>query len=212
VLWWAHAPILRGLGSYLTVDEPAESAQFMVVPPIPNVEDFAAKWYHENTSRRLLAIEAAPERAERLGITEELPDRLRTVMEPRGVSRDAVLSVPGGGRMYWEELGQLEPWLEQHPDAHVLVLTDPHDGRRTRYILDRQLSPAFRPRVAVHSMPGSEAQEVNWWKCRHGIKSVMYGWLKLIYVWLQDGGEPPPEPWNPDDYEREIRTVTGTGT
>ncbi|MEX0712258.1 MAG: hypothetical protein WD278_07905 [Pirellulales bacterium] len=63
--------------------------------------------------------------------------------------------------------------------------------------------PLYR-RVVVRGLADRRYDETNWWKSRTGFKSLFNSTLNLIYArWIGED-QPPPVPWNPDEFEKSL--------
>ena len=210
-----HAWILHRLAALLVVRQPAEGCYAVLALDggfqRPEWYDEAARLYHEDRSRRILLIEQHRGRVVRLGVLPAHEAESRQALAARGVPAEAVELIPGQARDIWAEVRLLQSWLQDRPDAHLLVVCGQFAGRHQRYVLDTVLDPDDAARVSVRALPNPWFDETDWWQSRAGWKACGFSYLRLAYAWCHGEGPPPPDEMSPHDYQQLLRQRVAEG-
>lgn len=163
----------------------------------------AAELHRANPQRLLLSPPGRWTRLEACGAVPAYGDLVReTLLRRYGVPAAAVRVVPGQNESDWDDVLSLGRWLQEHPQAQVLLLADGFEGGAWREMVRRALAPDRAARVAVESVCLPGCSENDWWKSRLGAKSFCAGWCFFLYAWRYAHLPPPIRRWDPEAYRR----------
>jgi hypothetical protein len=215
-LWFAHSWLLSvGVARPLIADDPPADAQYLCLRGDEfgfdgeDCLDQAATWRRATPAGRILLLEPWPRRIVDIGILPSFEQTARRELGQRGVADDAVVLVRGRAKDEWEEARLLQTWLQERPEASIVVLCSRFQSGQRRYVLDTVLAPADARRVAVRGLADPRYDETNWWKSRSGVKAVMFGWLRLIYAWGRGEDRDVPRRYTADEYQTLLKTTFG---
>jgi hypothetical protein len=205
-LYTFRAPILRGVASYLVVDEPFAAADYVLIQPYGDGRyDRAAELYHEGRVRSILLVKRRPTRLERMGLVPTFEALTQQALTARGVPAEAITMIPGPVRTDWERARSFHTWLEHQSVVRVLVLCDRFGGRKLRYIFDQMLGPNYAARVRLLSLPDREFDESNWWQKRSGAVDIFDTYVRLAFTRFVGEGSEEWREWDPKEYEKTLR-------
>lgn len=203
-LWFTRGPLLRGVARALIVDEWDREADHLLLFGGDRCFDVAARWHGEEPSRVILLVEEKPERLVRTGILPSFEETCLRELGARNVPEDSVAVIPGQAEHMREAAELLDEWLAQRPNARIQVLCDRFNSRCCRLQLDAGLGLADAARLSVHGLPDRRYDETDWWTSRRGIKEFVPAALALGYAWCGAEDRARTEPWDPNEYEREL--------
>jgi hypothetical protein len=204
-LYWFRVPILRSVATYLVVDEPVETTDYLLIlPGVDRRYDDAARRYHNGCASHILLLQRRPGRLERMGLQPTFEALSQRELAARGVPQDGITLIPVGVRNDWDRGRFLREWLQQQPDVRVAVLCDRFGGRRMRHIFDDTLGANCAAQVRLISLPDRLYDETNWWQHRVATVDLFASYIRFAYARLW--GEPPEEghEWDPDAYIRSL--------
>ena len=204
-LYLGRAQLLRAAAGLLIAEDPLEPCDAVLMLGGDRVYSTAAQLYRDGVAKRILLIETAPTRTERMGLQPTEEARARRVLEGEGVPAEAFTVLPAGAYTDWERARRLLGWLHEHPGARVTVLCARFNSRRLRVVFDRTLGPEEAGRVTLRALPDRLFDEASWWHRKEGVLDFFYGAVGLTHVGL--AGEPRAgrHPWDPDQYELSLR-------
>jgi len=181
---FAHAPLLRAVASFLTVEDPLTPASTILVlgggTPFREME--AAKLYRAGWASQVIMIrDSGTDEAialTKLGVKVQEPWEIsRDVFIRLGVPREALRLVyfETGGTL--EELKRLYDTLEEK-NSPVIIVTSKVHTRRSRltwnYVTQGRSLPIVRAASGDPFLPN------RWWKKRRFVEYVLHEYLALI--------------------------------
>jgi hypothetical protein len=113
-----------------------------------------------------------------------------------------VIPIEGNEHDLWREAYALQAWMQQKPDARVVLLSNRFDGRRWLHVLDTVLGAERRQRVSICALSDPRCNETNWWRTRSGFKNVFRACVELAYAWRQEKHASRCVWRSADEYER----------
>ena len=204
-LYLFRVPILRGVGSYLVVDEPAAADDVVLVGRSDGCYELAAHLYRSGSVAGILLLEHRPERLERMGFLPTFTTLTRRELTAQGVPPSAITVLSGETHTDWDHARRLRDWLQRQPGHDLVILCERFDGRRLRYILDRVLGADYAGHVHLLALPQQPYDERDWWRNRLGIAHVFDCYVRLAYVRLWGEDRLEWHEWDPDDFKKRLR-------
>jgi uncharacterized SAM-binding protein YcdF (DUF218 family) len=181
---FARAPILRGIASFLIVEDSLERAAVIVAlrGQTPFREMEAAKLYRAGLAPQVVIVRGAPsaesEALRELGFkTRQAWELSREVLIQQGVPASAIVAptVKAGGTL--EELQAVYSAMASK-DAPVILVTSKFHTRRTR--LTWNYVSAGRSQPIVRAATGDPFDPNHWWHKRSSVLSVVREYLGLV--------------------------------
>jgi uncharacterized SAM-binding protein YcdF (DUF218 family) len=182
LLWAAHPVLLRAMARWLDVGERPRRADFvMVLTGGENTRPFAAAaLVKAGWAQKVLVAEVAPTPAVSDQILPPFHEINRQVLLKRGVPAEDVVILPGKAATTRDEAKALAAFLEDHPSAHVLIVTDNYHTRRSRWAFARTLAD----RTGQVSFVSANIEDLNmdrWWKDEMSFVMILSEYLKLAF-------------------------------
>ena len=204
-LYVFRAPILRHVGGFLVVHQPAVAGSaILVFDGHGPLYDEAGRLYGVGDVSRVLFFRLHPRRSEQVGAVPSGDLTSRHELARRGVPEASMTVLPAEGRRAWDRAVALRDWLGDHLDENVVLLCDRFESRWIRGVLNRTLDGSDADRVHLQAVADPRYDETNWWRGKEGTIDLFNGYVHLGYVWLNgDGGEVRPD-MTPDEYEQAI--------
>jgi CoA-binding domain len=203
-----HPYVLRGVAAGLIVDDAPAAADTIVIIKTSGDSamplDEVAQLYRQGLAGQILLIEDRTSRLCRLGIAPDFDTTVKRELMARDVPETAFASLAVTVRGEKEPARCLGMWLEQNPDRHVTVFCDQLASRGVARVFRQVLDRDYPKRVHWHAVPDRRFDQTNWWRRRQGIIAVLSEYLALGSA-LISGEEELPPPWNPDEYEQNLR-------
>ena len=134
----------------------------------------AAGWFCRSRS----VARVAPLPADLAKVAAETPRSIAACWWPAGSSRPASRSSPVRPRRPMTKQPRLKRFLDAHPFASVLVVTDGYHTRRSRWAF-RHVLGEQASQVALVSAPTDEFDINCWWRDQWGLAAVGAEYLKL---------------------------------
>jgi uncharacterized SAM-binding protein YcdF (DUF218 family) len=187
VSWASRVWILTAMGEWLDVGVPPQRADYaMILTGDENTRPFAAAaLVQAGWARQALAshVKNLPGMAD----DDELccNETIRRVMLRQGVPPDKFITLPGAATTTFDEAQVLAAFLESHPDAKVLIVTNHYHTRRARWIFTRVLPSSVT--VSMISVPTDGFELREWWKNENSWLTVASEYLKLVFYDLRYG-------------------------
>ncbi len=180
VLWASHAAILRAMACWLDVGRQPHRADYvMVLSGGEETRPFAgAALLRAGFADRALVARVAPLPADLAKVAAESSEINRRVLVARGVEPSRVTVLPGAAKTTYDEATALKRFLDAHPFASVLVVTDGYHTRRSRWAF-RHVLGEQASQVALVSAPTDEFDINCWWRDQWGLAAVGAEYLKL---------------------------------
>jgi hypothetical protein len=173
--------------------------------------DLAAQLYHERPARQVLLVRREADRLVRNGIVPPLEEVTRRELAARGVPSAAFQRIGPPARNGREETQRLGEWLKKRPGMEVMLLCDRFASATRRQFLDEELPAQTAVRIKITAIPDPRFDESNWWHSRDGVRSTMFAILARLYARFRGPAAETIEPWDPDEYERELRRAATAG-
>jgi hypothetical protein len=169
-VYLVRRPILRAIGDYWVVDDPASKADAMI---ILSDDDFigsratkAADLYHEG---RAPVIVASGRMMRPYAGVGELMQRDLT---DRGVPASAIEIYRHNASDTLDEAQTLRSLVVQKKWRHVVIVTSNYHTRRARYIFQKVFPLGVQVDVASAKDPAFDISD--WWEHRSGLKALMH--------------------------------------
>jgi uncharacterized SAM-binding protein YcdF (DUF218 family) len=188
-LCWANSTaLLRALAGWLDVGEPPQQADYVMVLNGGEVSRpfVAAALVKAGWAPRLLVAETSPSPAVLDGIIPPYHEINRQVFLKRGVPAADITVLPGQAATTYDEVEALATFLNDHPDAKVLVVTNECHTRRSRWVFARVLGDRAR-QVSFVSAPTDEFPMNRWWQSQRGLLAIATEYPKLVFYAIAYG-------------------------
>ena len=140
----------------------------------------AARWYAAGRVRQVLLLQPPPSRLQRWGLLA--PDFSRTRLIRLGVPEESLVMVAHDVSDDWRAAEELGRWLEQHPNADLVVFCDLFNSRRVRFILDSVLPRDSAQSVKLKALQPRRYDAGNWWKQPEGQLEFIQAVARLAHV------------------------------
>jgi hypothetical protein len=204
-VYLARAPLLRGVAGFLVVEDAAqnEEVEALVLLNGDRLYERAADLYQAGAAKRLLLFQEPPNRLVRMGILPDGVELGRRELLKGDVPENTVEVMAMDKRGDWNRARRLRDWLNEHPEAQVLMLCDRFSSRRTRYLFEHELG-GLSSRVHWRALADRRYDESNWCN-KTGSLSVFNGYLSLGHVRLYGDALGDREEWDPDVYQNNLR-------
>jgi uncharacterized SAM-binding protein YcdF (DUF218 family) len=180
----AHVPLLRGVGSFLIVEDPLEKAAAIVSlggqPPFREME--AARLYRDGWAPTVVIVRGLRPEEERalraMGVAvPEGWEVSREVLLRHGVPSSAILIPEDEAEGTLEELRAVAEAV-QPGDAPVVLVSSKYHTRRAR--LTWQYVTGGRSRAIVRPAAADPFDPARWWRERRFVLSVVREYLGLV--------------------------------
>lgn len=186
VLYVGHPLVLRGLGSYLVMEESLQKVPVIVVlageAPFRAME--AAELYKDGWATKIILTRGKRDQAyyalESLGI--KFTDYNREILLRLGIPGDAVVLLDEEVENTVQELSAVIRLLRANGWKHVIVVTSKTHSRRSAVIWNH-LSQG-NPKAIVRWAKRDPFVVDNWWKKRGYAFVVLREYLGLMNLWL----------------------------
>lgn len=183
--WSGHSAVLRGMGTYLIVQDPLERADAIVVvsghPPVRALE--AATLYHEGWAPKVIVTRALRSKEyymlQALGITvPEEREYNREILLKREVPLHAVILIEREAANTREELQTVVDVLRRSNWATAIIVTSKYHSRRSQKIW-RYLTHG-KPKAITRWARQDPFGVDRWWKERGPALAVVREYLGLL--------------------------------
>jgi uncharacterized SAM-binding protein YcdF (DUF218 family) len=173
-------PFLRAMAAWLDVGEPPRKADYvLILGGDENTRPFAAAaLVRAGWAPRVLMVENAPSLAEIDGVIPRQAEITRQVLVHRGVPAKRFTLLPGEAVSTYDEACGLAAFLQRHPRARVLVVTNDLHTRRSRWVFTRVLGDRAG-QISLISAPSDDFPINRWWRSQSGFLFVTTEYLKL---------------------------------
>lgn len=215
ILLLAHGILLRALTIPIISDEPPGDAATLCMTgtELGTLHEFGfdkvTAWWRESPRRRILLLGV---KWTRIGEALDIPsfdEAGRRELIKQGVPGTAVESISGQASDTWGRAHRLKTWLDDHPDAHVVLPCPRFQSGQTRFILDTVLGPDERSRVRIIAPRCPTCDETTWWRSRSSVKEFMYGWIGLIYARIEGESRAGPRDLRVAEYRALVEKTFG---
>jgi hypothetical protein len=206
VLVAAFHPLILGWGAgSLIVDMPVPPAATTVLLAGGDRQfDHAAGLLENGPCSRVLIQSDPPSRLVHVGILPAWRELCERELAQRGVSADRLTVQCMDGQRSWDSIRQIDTWLAEHPDEHLVVLADRFRSGNLAHLYRRVLSTEHRDRVTICGLADRRYDETNWWRSRRGMKAFLGAQISGLSVrWFGEARRPSVDP-DPEAYERRL--------
>jgi hypothetical protein len=201
-----YAPILRGIGDFLIVDQPLQEADFVVLPPNAlgsrDARDLAAQLYREGTVRGILVLAPRPSRPVRFGAWPAQATLFRAALLTRGIPAAAITE--------WSESSndadtarRLSQLMAGRSVPRLLVLCPPFVGRYERRGMQAAIRELPSVQLYIHALPSAVNRD-NWWQTRVGVQEVFHQYMKLAFAAVYGEMNSCRGEWSYEDFEKNL--------
>lgn len=166
VVYLVRRPILRAVGDYWIVDDPASQADALIVL---SDDDFigsraakAADLYHEGRAPRIVAS------GRMLRPYAGIGELIQRDLTDRGVPTSAIEIYRHNASDTLDEAQTLRSLVLEKKWRHVVIVTSNYHTRRARYIFQKLLPLGVQ--VDVASAKDPEFDVSDWWEHKAGLK------------------------------------------
>jgi uncharacterized SAM-binding protein YcdF (DUF218 family) len=176
VVYLVRRPILRAVGDYWVLDDPASPADAMI---ILSDDDFigsratkTADLYHEGRAPKIIASGRMMRPYAGVG---ELMQRDLT---DRGVPASAIEIYRHNATDTLDEAQTLRSLVVQKKWQHVVIVTSNYHTRRARYIFQKVFPQGVQVDVAAAKDPAFDISD--WWEHKPGIKAFLHELVGML--------------------------------
>ncbi len=175
-------------GQWLDVSSSPSRADYAyVLPGEENSRPFvAALLYRQGLVPKILVPENELVSAQLKGLLPSTGQVIVAILRQRGVPQEDIILLGGTSSNSWDDLAILARFLQQHPKATVLLVTNSFHTRRCRWILRQQLGRQA-DRVSFVAAPLEGYDGLSWWQNRFVATTIAGEYLKLLYYWIRYG-------------------------
>jgi uncharacterized SAM-binding protein YcdF (DUF218 family) len=205
LVWAIHGPVLRGLASTLTIEDPLTEADAIVVVGggapfrelVAGLDGYslrqvaAADLYRQGWAPRVVLSRptnpAGVEALVALGVRSlDLQAESRAAVLRYGVPATAVVTLEDPVSITEEELGVLQREARARKWRRLILVTSPEHTRRVKTIWYRRGNGDME--VIVRPSPYSSGPADGWWRDRRLTERVLHEYLGLAAVYLGVSG------------------------
>lgn len=176
-------PLLEGAGSFLNVTEEPRPADliFILGGDMHIRPSAAAELYRDGFAPRIVMSRVEDTPGSAMGIYPNETDASVMLLTRLGVPDSAIvmLKTPGGVTSTREEADQLHQYLDRHPASRVLVVTSDYHTRRTRWLMESEMSDLPTEFSMYGATPEFDAS--NWWRSETGFIAYMEEYAKFVH-------------------------------
>jgi uncharacterized SAM-binding protein YcdF (DUF218 family) len=186
LLYVVRHPLLRLAGQLWLVDEPAESADAIVVLGDDNYTGdraaHAAELYHAGLAPQVVAS------GRLLRPYAGISEMIERDLESRGVPAGSIVKFSHRFANTRDEAHALTGLVASRGWKRVLLVTSNYDARRARLLFGRVFPPGVALRVCAAR--DSEFDPSEWWESRLGVRLFFNEVLGYAVTWWELRGKP----------------------
>jgi uncharacterized SAM-binding protein YcdF (DUF218 family) len=179
-----RAQLLTGLARVLIVNDPLQPADiiFILNGDVNTRPFFAAELFKQELAPQIVLAREEDGPAAEIGLYPNGTDVTVEVMTKLGVPDDRITVIPiqGGATSTRDEAVILRRYVDEHQIRRVLVVTSAFHTRRTRWIIEKELSGSST-NFSMAAAPQWQFDETNWWQEERGLLMFVNEYLKLFY-------------------------------
>lgn len=167
----AHAPVLRGIAAWASVDEPPEPASLIVPLGDPAA---AARLVERDQGARVAVWRGPPNRLVALGLEPRADQQQRVLLERLGVPGERIVLLPDPTDDVVLIGRAVRTWLDgaaPSRPARVLLVAPAPWSRLFRHDLRRGLQGAAEVTVVATAVPGLDQR--RWWRSEVGLLTYL---------------------------------------
>lgn len=202
-----HQALLTCVGRFFVLDEADPRADCVLVLSGDGRLAAAAELFQRATVPEVWLVEQEPDYLVRDGIVRPAHVVARDHLLAAGIPEDAVVVLSGQSGDDGDTARLVLNEFRKTPGLRVIVLCDRFKCRNVRWAFDSVLPQAHSAQVALRGLPDAEFDETNWWRSRRGWKAVLMETTDLLHLTLMGISSSDPPEFDPDEYERRLRTI-----
>lgn len=187
-LYFARKPLLRGTGQWLDVGVAPQPADYvMPLGGDKNTRPFAAaKLIRDGKASKAIVADIQPTGDADAGLEPTAHEITRRVLMHYDVAAEDIMTVGNRCDSTYDEAQALADFLQDQPNARIIVLTSHYHTRRTRWVFNRVLA-GRAGQVSFASSPAHDFRLQTWWRNVEGAELVIGEYLKLAYYAFRYG-------------------------
>ena len=179
VIYWARHPLLRYAAESWVEDEPAATADALLLLGDDNFYADRATRAAELFRQGVAPIVVASGR--RLRPTAGIVELEEHDLIERGVPKEKILRFPHDADGTREEAAALAQFATEHHFRSVVVVTSNYHTRRARYLFQREFPK--RIAVSVASARDGDFDAERWWEHRKSQKLFAREWVAMLVAY-----------------------------
>lgn len=187
-LYLARVPLLVGVASFLSVQDPLAPADAMVVfgGELESRPAEAARLYARGLAPRVLVVGMMDGLPVKLGVFPSETEATVRLLMALGVPREAIEVIPGpgpGASSTTDEARAIRDHLAGRGPQRLIAVTSRYHTRR-RFHRTRRALHGLPVTLLMAGAPNVEFNERNWWRSEDGLIRVFEEYLKFVHNWL----------------------------
>jgi len=184
---WLASPVwLRAASDWLDVGQPPVKSDYvMVLGGAVNSRPFVAAALVRAGWAKAVLLAPLPDDEPRPDVPAS-PWADRAALRASGIADSQIVNLAFTPEHTQAEAELLKRFLNEHPAARVMVVTNAPHTRRASWILDRMLGDRA-DRVSLISAPADGYYAGRWWRSANGWKAVPAEYVKLLLYRLRYG-------------------------
>ncbi|MEM0996002.1 MAG: YdcF family protein [Bacteroidota bacterium] len=186
LLFGLRGPLLRGLGGFLVVEDPAErcDAIFVLSGNAQDRGQEAARLYHAGYAPTVVCLGGESNPAlELYGIFVSTAEITRSVLQEAQVP-EADIELLEEGTSTYEEFVAISEWCHRRSWDKIMVVSSRFHTRRIHAFFRLRLHFSGIQMV-LRGARDRVFEEETWWKSEPGLIFVNNEYVKLLYYWLK---------------------------
>ena len=182
LVWVMREPLLQEMAKWLDVGQPPQNADYvMLLNGDENTRPFsAAALVKSGFAKSVLITELKNTSAETGSLLPPYHEINRQAILKRGIAPGDITILPGSASTTRDEAEALAAFLQDRPNARVLVVTSDYHTRRTRWVFRATLGAQSR-RLSFVSAPSDGYNRDRWWQDEEGFLAIGSEYLKLPF-------------------------------
>lgn len=187
-VWFARAPLLRGVAWCWIVDDPVVAADAVVVlgGGVQNRPFAAARLHAAGKAPRVVLFKVAPSPTTELGLTPTEQELTRGVLVRCGVRRDRMVEIGDDVASSRDEALAVREWARRSGVRRLIIVTDAFHTRRVRWIYRKELE-GTGVSVTTTVAPHPKYTPADWWRHEEGLIDFQNELVKFAYYFFKYG-------------------------
>jgi len=185
LMYLARHPLMRYLGDYWVIDEPAAHADAILVLSDDNFYGDRATRAAELSRQQVAPVVVASGR--KLRPNASIAELIEHDLIERGVPKEKVLRFDNDSNDTIDEAESLADLAKQKHWSRVIIVTSNYHTRRVRYIFDRIFPGPIA--VSVASARDADFDPEHWWQKKKSIKLFAHEFLGMLEAFWELHGK-----------------------